>query len=102
MAQESLFQKVVIDNTYIDALISDPATRQAFQGCLDLVAKAPAGRPCGKCKKAATKDATYYNQAKLCLAQLPDARKQELKQLLRAKQAQVVVNLGGRTKTLVF
>ena len=89
---------VIIDNGVIDLMIKDHALYPKFQGCLAAVVTAPVGG----CRKCQARDATAYNQAKLCLAQLPDARRQELKLALNAQQVRIVVLQNGERRTYDF
>lgn len=93
---------VVIENGVINLMIADHAIYPTFRNCLDLVVNAPAAKGCGKCQKAGVKDAGAYNDAKLCLSQLTDTRRQELKTALNAQQVRIVVFQNGERKTYTF
>lgn len=93
---------VVIENSVIDAMLADPTARAQFANCLSPVANAPVTAGCSKCKKHGSKDASVYNQAKLCFAQAADSRQQQLKDLLQARQIQITASLNGEVKTFSF
>lgn len=91
--------KLVLENAVIDALFSDPTVASEFKGCLDLIANAATG--CAKCGKA-KKVPSAYAQAKLCLAQMADEKKQRLKALLNARQVEIAVHDGQQLRRYHF
>jgi len=92
--------KLVLENAVVDALFADPTIAAEFKGCLDLIANAPAAGGCSKCGRR--RAASAYTQAKLCLVQMADAKKQRLKALLNAAQIEVAVHDGDGVKRYLF
>lgn len=93
--------KLVLENAVIDALFADPTLAAEFKGCLDLIANAPApARSCSKCRQRKGPEA--YAQAKLCLAQMADEKKQRLKTLLNAAQIEISVHDGHQVRRFHF
>jgi hypothetical protein len=94
-----MIQKLVLENAVVDALLANPAARQEFKGCLDLIANAPKVG-CSRCGKRP--DASYYNQAKLCLATMGDEKRNRLKAMLNAKQVEALVLISGKPTPFRF
>jgi len=96
-----MIEKIVIENSVLEALASNPLAKAEFSGCLNILTNAPRGKNCKRCGNRP--DATYYDQTKFCIAHLDDTKKARLKQLLNAKQAEVVlIGTGGKVQRFHF
>jgi len=86
---------LVIDNAVVDALLANPAVREAFPSCFAALAQIkPARAGCSSCQQRAVDGhrAAAYQTTRSCLAHLANDKKILLKQLLGARRVRLVDN----------
>jgi hypothetical protein len=90
---------LVLTDSIIDALATNPTVVANFGGCFTAAARTAAA-DCRKCPAARRRGQEVYAQVRRCIDGLPPARKALLKRLLNADRVRVLVRREGSTRVI--